>query len=160
MNPKTKTMLLRKVFILTFLAFGLLIVIADNGVPAGATSCDDAFTAYLNADNTYFSAFNLYNYNDPTSCATDCTGSPDPNCVSNCETTRYTSLGNAQLGLQSLALDTCTPTSPDECAQARGRRDDCVAQYDPFSIEDPVELERIFTQYEACLEASKVASCE
>lgn len=159
---KQTSSMLRKFFVLTFLAFGLLIVSMDTGVCVGASSCDDAFNAYLNGENSYYTSFNLYHYNDPTTCDEDCdhlTGNEYTECVSNCEITRYTSLGNAQIGLFSLALDTCTPISLDGCAQARARRDDCIAQFYPFGS-DPVEADRRSTQYAACLEASKVSSCE
>lgn len=167
MKNSRNTRPLRKVALLTCLLAALAFVMSDDSNCAGAAGCDDAFYAYLNADNTYFNAFGLYHYNNPTTCAEDCQnvpGAPTSNeylqCVSNCETNRYTSLGNSLLGLQTLALDTCAPLSPNECAQAQARYWDCIINFDPYSTQDPVQLNLILNRYAACIEASKISNCQ
>jgi hypothetical protein len=68
-------------------------------------------------------------------------------------------LGNADIALFSLAVDTCTPATIDQCEQARSMADDCLAQYNPSQYSDLDERLSIYDQYSACVTASKVDSC-
>ena len=127
-----------------------------------AVDCDLAFQDYLNADNTYEIARYSYFYDVPTSCAEECNGSSDPNCIANCGIARQTALGDAQIALFSLAQDTCTPFTLDQCAQARGMVDACAAQwaYESQTYTDPEEISAAAQRYMACWEASKIDTCQ
>lgn len=116
---------------------------------------------YLNASNAYEIARLSYFYGLPTSCDQDCQGRPNfQQCVNDCQITRHTILGQADLAMTSLALDTCTPSTIDECAAARGMADWCLTQYNPNNYSDPEERMAVASQYMACREASKVDSCQ
>ncbi len=125
-----------------------------------AIDCDTAFQNFINADNTYYIARVSYFNGSPISCQDECAGSQDPNCVENCRIRRYTDLGNAQIGMFSMALDTCTPFGFDQCASARALADGCNAQYDPSCYSDPEEASAVADQRAACREASKVDYCQ
>ena len=79
---------------------------------------------------------------------------------SNCEIRRHTALGEAEIGMFSTALDTCTPITIDECAQARGMAEQCLIQHDYTAYSDPDEALAVYAQYSACRLASKVDSCQ
>ena len=113
---------------------------------------------YLNAGNTYEIARQSYFYGVPTSCDQVCSG--NPSCISDCQISRHTELGQADLAMFSLALDTCTPIEPDQCAQARAMADGCLSQYNPYDYSDPEEASAVADQRWACREASKVDSCQ
>ncbi|MDX6446606.1 MAG: hypothetical protein QOH71_3680 [Blastocatellia bacterium] len=133
----------------------------DKSGCVDAKTCDEAMADYFNANSTYFTARVSYFYGEPTTCQQDCQGSQNPTqCVNDCQINRHTELGNAEMGLFSLALDTCTPISMEQCAQARAMADDCVAQYDLSQYSDLEERLAVSAQLMACREASKIDSCQ
>jgi hypothetical protein len=160
MTGTAKTQMLRKCMVLIFLALGVLLVVDGKATKVGATSCDDAFTAYANADNAYYNAYNSYYFDDPISCITACTGDPNPNCIQDCETTRYTAVGNAEFNMFETSNETCDPIQLDACAEARALATGCLSQFDVSSTSDEVEQYRIANEYSACRTASKVDSCQ
>jgi len=163
MARNAKTKMVRKCLVLAFLTVGMLIVIGGKGVKARATSCDDAFTAYTNADNAYYDAYNSYYFDDPTTCVHDCsTRAPaeQPACIDNCEINRYTAAGNAEINMFETSNETCDPVQIDACAEARALAAGCLSQFDVSSTSDPVEQDRIANEYPACRTASKVDSCQ
>jgi len=161
MARSVRTKIVRKCLVLTLLTVGILIVVGDNGNKAAAATCDDAFTAYINADNTYYTSYNSYYFDDPTSCATECGGpGVNPTCESACETARYTAVGNAEINMFEASNETCDPVPIDACAEARALAAGCLSQFDVSSTSDPVEQDRIGAEYSACYAASKVDSCQ
>jgi hypothetical protein len=129
-----------------------------------ATDCDTAFQNYINADYTYESARYSYFYGIPTTCEEECQPKPvgpeRDQCISDCRIRRYTELGDAQLGLFSMALDTCIPYQYDQCESARAMANSCLSQYDPSCYSDPEEASAVADQRAACREASKVDYCQ
>lgn len=125
-----------------------------------AVDCDLAFMNYMNADSTYESARQSYFYGVPTTCQQDCQNSLDPHCAQDCQINRYTTLGQAQINMFSLALDTCTPFTVDQCAQARAMVDDCTAQFFSQTYSDMEEMSAAADRLGACRLASKIDSCQ
>ena len=145
------------------LVVGLVTAPLDKSRRVEAVDCDLAFQNYMNADNTYEIARYSYFYGVPTTCEHDCQNSNHFfECVENCETERYTTLGQAQISMFSLALDTCTPFTLDQCSQARGMVDACLAQWqwESQTYTDPEEISAAANRYMACREASKIDSCQ
>lgn len=164
MKQITKTKILRKVLILTFLIVGLVIVAADKSNCVDADTCEDAMTEFHNAMATYDIALSSYYYGLPTTCDDECRTINDPTakqqCIDNCQTTRHTALAQADLNLFSAAGGTCTGFTIDQCARARDMADMCAVQYNYTAYTDPEESGYIYTQYSACREASKIDSCQ
>jgi hypothetical protein len=153
---------LRGVLIAAILVVGLVTVLHESR-RVQAVDCDLAFQNYMNADATYEMARWSYFYGVPTTCDEDCSSDPNPaTCVQNCQTNRYTDFGEAQIAMTSLALDTCTPFTLDQCAQARGMHDACLAQWDWESqtYTDPEEISAAAHRYMACRTASKIDTCQ
>jgi hypothetical protein len=148
MYQKATSKLLRAVLIAAVLVIALVSGGAlDKSIHVDAKSCDEAFTDYMNANNTFEIARQSYFYGIPSTCQQDC--ALDPNfqqCVSNCQTDRYTTLGQADLAMFSMALDTCEPLTLDACAQARAMADDCLSLYDPSAYSDPAEASAVADQ--------------
>jgi len=133
----------------------------DKSGSVHAKDCYEAMEDYFNANSTYEIARVSYFYGDPTTCEQDCVlASNFSQCVNDCRITRHTILGNAEIGLFSLALDTCTPITIDQCDQARAMADDCNAQYDLSQYSDPEERFAVSMQLLACREASKIDTCQ
>ena len=153
----------RGVVMAAVLVVGLVTAPLDKSRRVEAVDCDLAFQNYMNADNTYEIARYSYFYGVPTTCEHDCQNSNHFfECVENCETERYTTLGQAQISMFSLALDTCTPFTLDQCSQARGMVDACLAQWqwESQTYTDPEEFSAAANRYMACREASKIDSCQ
>ena len=164
MKRKATHRVLRGVLIATVLVASLVTGASHKSRVAGATDCDTAFQNYLNADSNYEIARLSYFYDVPSNCTQTCpasSGSSNQNCVQDC-TSRYTTFGQAQISMFSLALDTCTPFTLDQCAQARSMVDACIAQwqYESQTYTDPDELSAAASRYMACWEASKIDSCQ
>ena len=154
---------IRGVLIAAVLVGGLVTSTLHPSRRVEAVDCDLAFQNYMNADNTYEIARWSYFYDVPTTCAEDCLfNSNFIPCIDQCETDRYTAFGQAQISLLSLAQDTCTPFTLDQCAQARGMVDACLAQwqYESQTYTDPEEISAAANRYMACREASKIDSCQ
>lgn len=155
-----KINIFRKVLILTFLAVGLVVIIESNkSICVSASTCDEAFANYLNANSIYEIARLSYFYGTPISCQQECNvPNPPPNCIANCQINRRTALGAAELNLFSNALNTCAPLTVDECAQARGMAEQCLIEHNYPSYSAPEEALAVYAQYSACRLASKVDS--
>lgn len=129
-----------------------------------ATDCDTAFQNFINADNTYYIARLNYFNGIPTTCEQECQpvppGAEREQCISDCRIRRYTDLGNAQIGMFSMALDTCIPYQYDQCESARAIANGCLSQFDPSCYSDPEEASAVADQRAACREASKVDYCQ
>jgi len=162
MKQKATHRVLRGVLITAVLVVGLLTGTLHKSRRVEAVDCDTAWQNYMNADATYEIARWSYFYGVPTTCNQDCQNSQNPNCVQDCQTDRYTTLGQAQIGMFSLALDTCTPFTLDQCSQARGMVDACIAQWqwESQTYTDPEEISAAAYRYMACREASKIDSCQ
>ena len=128
---------------------------------AGASTCDEAFTDWYNANANYEIARYSYFYGIPTSCYDECNqpGAPQ-GCYSDCMISRRTQLAESELNLLQKAIRTCIPTNPDECSRARGWAEQCLIDYNFLSYPDPEESLAVYTQYSACRLASKVDSCQ
>jgi hypothetical protein len=131
----------------------------NKSIPVAAKTCDEIFDDFTVADFTYGSALRLYYHDDPTSCEDDCLSAIDFNqCVAECQISRHTALGNADIALFSLATDTCTPVSPDQCDEARAKAAACFYIYGPnATLEERLAL---YDEYSACWTASKIDSCQ
>ena len=132
----------------------------DKSRSTGATDCYTAMVNFHNAMMGYETARISYHYGQPTSCAQECVGNPSPTCVDDCMLTRYTSLGQADLTLFSASLVTCTPESPDACAQARAMADQCYAQFDPGQYATVEEYLTVWPMLSACITASRIDACQ
>jgi hypothetical protein len=151
---------LRAVCTVGVLVGGLVFLGWTKTTGVNATDCATAFQNFMNADNTYEIARYSYFYDDPTSCIQECQNSTNPHCVEDCQIRRHTALGNAELGMSTSAEDTCTPYTVDACAQARAMADGCLNQLNSSSYSSQEELDSLFSQYAACLTASKVDACQ
>ena len=153
---------LRAVCTVVVLVAGLVFLGWTKTTGVNATDCDIAFQNFMNADNTYEIARYSYFYDDPTSCEADCVNDTTNHaqCIADCQTTRRTALDNAELGMSTSAEDTCTPYTVDGCAQARAMADGCLNQLTSSSYSSQEELDSLFSQYGACLTASKVDACQ
>lgn len=165
MKLKINTGILRKILILCVLTVGLIFVASNEATPVSAKTCLEANNDFYGALDTFDLAFNIYYYNDPTSCALDCAGlqgSQYQQCYDNCRQTRRTNLDNSQLGILQAGneLDYCTNPPPERCVNARARNDYCLATYNYSQYSDPNERLDIFTAYSACRDASGVDSCQ
>ena len=160
MKRKATHKVLRRVLMVAILVVGLVTGALHKSRRVNAVDCDLAFQNYMNADTTYEIARWSYFYGVPTTCTQDCLTSTDPNCVTNCEIDRYTALGEAQIGMFSLALNTCTPLTLDQCSQARSMVDMCRFQFFSQTYSDPEEFSAAADRYMACWEASKIDSCQ
>lgn len=168
MNIKSNTKILRKILILCLLTVGLMFVASNEATPVSAKSCYDANNDFYGALDTFDTAFYSYYYNDPTSCEQDCSRDYTPGttaynqCVQYCRQTRRTNLDNSQLGILQAGgdLDSCTNPAPEECVNARGRNDYCLATYNYSEYSDPEERLDIYTAYSACRDASGVDKCQ
>lgn len=137
----------------------------------------DRFNAVLAADATYTSAFRLWYRNDPTTCAQQCTAqcssSPTPtqcysDCMTSCPTDRYNSYTSAGDALAAAGSTPCA-YNPDQCADARDKRDQCLATLNA-QWENPMYDENnnidinwrfyVSSQYMACYAASGMDNCE
>ena len=162
MRPKATRTFLRAVLVAAILVITLAGSTLDKSGRVGATSCDDAWMAYLNASFNYETARVSYFYGEPTSCAQQCQylqGQAYTDCVEACQISRHTTLGQAYFPMFSTALDTCTPADPNQCNQAQAIATNCLVQYDAGAYSDPEEAEAVANQYAACWEASKIDSC-
>jgi hypothetical protein len=135
----------------------------------------ERFDAVMSADMGYTSAFRLWYRNDPTTCPQQCTtqcgGSSNPcytGCVASCPTERYDAYDSAQDALISAGSTPCA-YNPDQCADARARRDACQAMlnaqwetpmYDENNNIDMNWQMHISTEYMTCYGASGMNSCE
>lgn len=160
MRPKATGKVLRAVSVAAVLVLTLVSGALVKSRPVGAKSCEDAFTDYINANFTYETARISYFYGEPTSCASQCQLVQDPQqCISDCQTSRYTALAQADMALFSTALDTCTPSEINQCAQAQTMANNCLSQYNSALYADPEEAGAVADQFWACWEASKIDSC-
>jgi hypothetical protein len=135
----------------------------DKSGHVSAMTCWDAWNNYYIGNFTYETARYSYFYNQPTSCDYDCrnyTGSGFIDCVDECRISRGTTMASAELAMFNLALDTCTPMSYDECAEARAVYDACLIQYDPSQYPTWEERLAVSSQLMACREASKIDTCQ
>lgn len=163
MKQLTKTRILRKVLILTFLIAGIVIVASEKSICVGATTCEDAFNTFTNANWAYSDAFQSNYYGNPTTCQQDCSSLPldeRAQCITDCQTTRLTALGAAGIGLFSAAWATCTPATVEACDLARTMADTCTLQYNYADYPDPDQAGAIYAQYSSCRLASKIDSCQ
>lgn len=164
MKQKATHRVLRGVLIAAVFVISLVTGGLHESRHVGAVDCDTAFQNYLNADGTYEIARLSYFYDVPSSCGQRCptiTGSATSGCVDEC-TNRHTTFGQAEIGMFNLALDTCTPLTIDQCSQARGMVDACLAQWqwESQTYTDQEELSAAASRYMACREASKIDSCQ
>lgn len=161
---KQKTKITRKVLILTFLLVSLVVVGSETTRYASATTCSEAYQNYLNADFTYYSARMLFFHDDPTTCAYECRNITDPvekqQCISDCEINRETAMYSAELDMFAKAEMTCAPETVEQCSQARQLADQCAIDYNYQSYSDPDESDAVYWQYVACIEASKIDTCQ
>jgi hypothetical protein len=136
----------------------------------------DRFNAVLAADSTYTSAFRLWYRNDPTTCQQQCTaqcsGSSSPTCVSDCldscPTDRHDAYLSAQDALSAAGSAPCS-YNPDQCADARDKRDMCLAtlngqwenpMYDENNNIDINWRFYVSNEYMTCYAASGMDNCE
>lgn len=137
----------------------------------------DRFEAVMTADMGYTSAFRLWYRNDPTTCAqqcaAQCSGSPTPTacisaCMASCPTERYDAYTDAQDALSAAGSTPCA-YNPDQCADARARRDACQAMlagqwenpmYDENNNIDMTWQMHVSGEYMTCYGASGMNSCE
>lgn len=147
---------------------------------AGARTCEsERWTAFLNANTSYTSAFRLWYYSDPTSCYqlcnTQCQNDTNPNCESECQTNcqneRLRSFRDAQDALVRAANRFCPPEL-DFCGEARARETLCRNTqithlqdpvHDPNSSTKEVDsewLSDVTDEYVNCRAASGVDNCE
>lgn len=145
----------------------LLVVALAGGGPldksgyVGAKTCWEAMNDFYISNNTYEAARIRYFYGEPTTCSQDCAQDQDPpQCVIDCQIDRHTAMGNAEIGMLNLAIDTCTPMAIEQCDEARSMYYGCVAQYDPSQYPTIEERLAITSQLMACREASKIDTCE
>lgn len=173
MKQITKTKTLRRVMILTFLIVGLAAMKfnSNNYVQAAPSilPCSTAESDYFNADIIYDNSFVSVFYDNPTSCADDCAPklqiSPTAynNCLTDCNTTRRTNLGNAGIDLLSKAasLASCKIEQPDFCENARSAAAGCSIQYDYLSYPlGSEESTAVYVQYTSCRTASGIDHCQ
>ena len=161
MKKRRLTKIPAKVLVLGLFITGLILVGSTRTVSVSATTCMEAFYQYYMADNAYDTARVLWFYDSPTSCADDCRSNLNfPQCVDDCRTNRQTALAAASVNLFAKSLETCTPVTVDECAQARAMADACIVQYPYPDYSDLDERLAVYDQYAACRLASKVDSCQ
>lgn len=136
MNLTTNTKILRKVLILCVLAIGLMFVASNEAVPVSAKTCQDANNDFYSALTDFDTAFNAYHYDSPGLCATQCSTLPIPSqahttCLTTCRNTYRGAVSDAQIGIFQAGddINTCTNPSPDPCALAHSRNNQCSASY-------------------------------
>lgn len=161
MKQKATSKVLRAILIAVVLVVALVgSGQLDKSRYVSATTCGAAMSDFFVANSTYETARYSYFYNQPTSCSDDCNGSSDPHCIPNCFITRATAMANAEIGMLSLAVDTCTPVSIEQCDEARAMYEACVIQYDPDQYPTMEERLAVTSQLMACREASKIDTCQ
>jgi hypothetical protein len=161
MRHKATSRVLRAILIVVVLVIALV-----GGNPldksgyVNAKTCWDAMNDFYIANNTYEIARYSYFYDQPTTCNQDCYPNTDAQCVIDCYIGRATAMANADVAMLSLAVDTCTPMTIDQCAEARATYDGCLAQYDPSQYPTIEERLAVSEQLMACREASKIDTCQ
>lgn len=162
MKQKLTSKVLRAVLIAAVLVIGLASSdTLDKSSCVFAKDCYEAMDDYFNANSTYEIACVSYFYGQPTTCQQECQGNPNPTqCINDCQINRQTALGNAEIGLFSLAMDTCTPLALEQCAEARSMADACSVQHPYLDYSDLDERLAVYQQYSACREASKIDTCQ
>lgn len=162
MRTALNARILRRILILCILTVGLVFV-SYNARLVSAKTCYDANNDFYGALSAFDTAFDLYYYNNPTSCNQECEDDPDPiACENRCRQTRRTDLSNRQSGILQAGseLDSCSNPEPDRCGNARARRDFYVATYNYPSYADPNERLDIYAAYSACMDGSGIEQCE
>ncbi len=136
----------------------------------------DRFNAVMNADVQYTGAFRSWRYGDPVSCYTQCTGtcsgSPNPFCMSDCmdacDDTRFDAFTSAGDALATAGNQPCA-YNPDQCDDARARRDQCQAtrnahwenpDYDANNNVDITWSMYVAAEYMSCYAGTGMDSCE
>lgn len=167
MKLTSNTKILRKLLILCLLTIGLGFVASKEATPVSAKTCWEAINDFSDAMNTYDSAFRSYYLDDPTSCDSECSVYPvgsqlRQNCVNNCQITRHTALGDANIGLLqgSADINTCTNPEPNYCANAQAAANACQSRYNYNQYSDPEQHFEIFNAYMVCRDASGIDSCQ
>lgn len=165
MQSNSNRKLRRKMLVLSMLLLGLMMVSLERAPTVSAKTCAEANNDFYEALGIFDDAFSLYYYNDPTSCAQECSNAPPqeyPACVSDCEQTRRTNLDQAQIGILEAGseIGNCTNPEPDYCSIAQARDDECIANYNYLEYEDLDQRLDIFTAYSACRDASGVDQCQ
>ncbi|HWN10235.1 MAG TPA: hypothetical protein VNO50_13375 [Pyrinomonadaceae bacterium] len=132
------------------------------------------FNATMDASSSYTTAFRSWRYGVPITCLQQCTTScgGNPTCISGCtpacQNTRYTEYTDAGSALASAGNEPCA-YNPDQCAEARARRDQCQAtlagqwenpDYDENNNIDMTWQFYVSGEYMACYAASGMDSCE
>ena len=138
------------------------------------------FNQVMEASSLYTTTFRSWRYGQPVSCLAQCTTScnwiSDPTerqqciaeCVIDCQSTRYTAYTGAQGALATAGSQPCA-YNPDQCAEARARRDQCQAtlagqwetpDYDANGNVDMTWSFHVSGEYMACYAASGMDSCE
>src|SRR6185369_9317016 len=88
-ETKATSKILRAALITALLIVGLVAGALDKNYRVEATSCEEAWSNYYNADGTYENA--RLSYGIPTTCAQDCALAQDPpQCVLSCQSSRAT----------------------------------------------------------------------
>lgn len=156
----SNSMIRAGIFSCTLLSVGFVYYAAFGSRCVEASSCEETFTNFTNANWAYSNAFQSYYYGVPTTCQQQCQNSQNPNCISDCQISRHTALAQADTALFTAAWATCTPITVDECDQARAMADDCAIQHNYLDYPNQEERLAIFAQYSACMLASKVSACQ
>jgi hypothetical protein len=141
-----------------------------------SVDCETArFNAVMNADTQYTNTFRSWRYGVPVSCMAECTatcGSSNPSCMSGCLTscddTRFDAFTTAQGVLGAAGNQPCA-YNPDQCDDARARRDACQAtlngqwetpDYDANGNIDITWRMYVSAQYMSCYAGTGMDSCE
>jgi hypothetical protein len=152
--------------------------------PSYAIDCEvERFNDFMDANAQYTSTFRSWYFDEPLSCQQECTATCDQisdpnarqtcmnnlsNCISNCDASRYNSYTSAQDNLMAVASRPCS-YNPDQCGEARWRRDLCNAAYnahwgnpvyDGNGNIDGNWMFYVFQEYMACRAASGIDNCE
>jgi len=176
---------MKKIMVTLVIGVVLSVLLVNSFVgtrPAHASfDCEsERFNEVLAADATYTSAFQLWYRNNPTTCAqqcaAQCSGISNPtqrqqcedDCNASCPTDRYNAYTAAGDALAAAGSAPCA-YNPDQCADARDKRDQCLAtrnaqwenpMYDENNNIDTNWQFYVSSEYMACYAASGMDNCE